>query len=248
MVACVSASLKLGVLDSDMNNIKYYLQNINLYTRDLDLIQRAQQDIDTSDILTNIQQISDSISNILDDFDSYNEMLAMNSFYKERMLQRNLVVWELNNGQQVSRDMNYIECLKKFMFSSDMIKNKDTKTLNISDPDLYFLYQNSIGDMLKASDRNIEIFQDNEKAYVETIRKNLQFCMIGVAVVIILATGFIANRVYYVQISSSRVWKFIYSVSVYNLIELQRKSLDRLANVHLLDMEARINRIPKHAK
>ena len=98
------------------------------------------------------------------------------------------------------------------------------------------------------SDRNIEIFQDNEKAYVETIRKNLQFCMIGVAVVIILATGFIANRVYYVQISSSRVWKFIYSVSVYNLIELQRKSLDRLANVHLLDMEARINRIPKHAK
>lgn len=248
MVACVSVSLKLGVLDSDMNHIKYYLQNINLYTRDLDLIQRTQQDIDTTTIITNIQQISDSISNILDNFDSYNDMLATNSFYNERMLSRNLEVWELNNGQQVSRDMNYIECLKKFMFSSDMIKNKDIKSLNMSDPDMYFLYSNSIGDMLKASDRNIEIFQENERVYVEMVRKNLQFCMIGIAVVLVLAICFIANRIYYVQISSSRVWKFIYSVSIYNLIELQRKSLDRLANVHLLDMEARINRMPKHAK
>lgn len=248
MLSCVSVSLKLGVLDYDMNHINYYLQNINLYTRDLDLIQRSQQDMDTTDILTNIQQISDSISDILDNFDSYNDMPGMDSFYNEKMLQRNLVVWELNNGRQERRDMSYIECLKKFMFSLDMIKNKDINSLNISDPDMYFLYQNSIGNMLKASERNIEVFQDNEKVYVEGIRKNLKLCMIGVAIVIILASGFIANRIYYVQISSSRVWRFIYSVSIYNLIELQRKSLDRLANVHLLDMEARINRIPNQAK
>jgi len=248
MVACISVSLKLGVLDSDMNHIKYYLQNINLYTRDLDLIQRSHQDVDTTNILKNIQQISDSISNILDNFDSYNDMLTMNSFYNEKMLQRNLVVWELNNGQQERRNMNYIECLKKFIFSSDMIKNKDINSLNISDPDMYFLYQNSIGDFLKASERNIEIFQDHEKVYVEMIRKNLQLCMIGFAVVIMIAAGFIAKSIYYVQISSSRVWKFIYSVSIYNLIELQRKSLDRLAKVHLLDMEVRINCIPNHAK
>lgn len=248
LVACVDFSLKLGILDSDMNDIKYYLQNINLYARDLDLLQSGNTILDGETIISNMQQISDSFSSIMDDFDTYKEMLDLNAFYHDIFLVKNLEVWDLNNGQQVSRKMNYIDCLKRFIFSSSILYSKDLKYLNLTDPDVYFLYQNSIGDMMKASDRNIQIFQDNEKTYIENIRMNLQFFIIGVVIVLLSAIGFIAYRLHYVQLSSSRVWQFIYSVSSFNLIELQRKSLERLCNVHMIESEARINRISRQSK
>ena len=185
------------------------------------------------------------LQSALDTFDRYNSVLDIKPLYDQAFLQSNFVIWQLIDQKQTSYATNFQNALKKFIYSSERVLTKDPKTLNLTDVDLYFIYSNPIGDMMRACETSIELFQHNEEVFIENMRSNLQYCIIGIALVLGCSIGFIANKLYYVQQSSSSIWKFIYSVSAYNLIELQRKVLDRLCNVHLIDLDVRINRIPR---
>lgn len=249
LVHLVGVSLKIGSLDNEFNSLRVYLMDSSWHARDLD-IENNTPDVDTNIEIftTNIATNADYISNALDSFDKYDSIPLIKELHDSSFLKSNIQIWQLMSGEHYSYTVNFQNALKRFLYSSERILTKDITSLNLTDPDLYYIYSNPIGDMRRACENSLQNFEDIEKKFIEDMRSNLQYCLIGVAIVFSFSIGFIASKLYYVQQSSSSIWRFIYSVSAHNLVELQRKALDRLCNVHMIELEARINKLPRRIK
>jgi hypothetical protein len=249
LVHLVGVSLEIGSLDNEFNSLKIYLIDSSWHARDLDIENKSLVDgknyqIFTDDIASN----SDYVSNALDSLDKYDSNPLIKELHDSSFLRSNLQIWQLIGGEHYSYSMSFQNALKRFLYSSERVLTKDITSLNLTDPDLYYIYSNPIGDMRKACEDSLQKFEEVEKKFIEDMRSNLQFCLIGVGLVFSFSIGFIASKLYYVQQSSSSIWRFIYSVSAHNLVELQRKALDRLCNVHMIELEARINKLPRRIK
>lgn len=249
LVHLVGTSLKLGKIDYELNNLKISLIDSSSHARNLDIEnRRGEINVDYSLFKIDIDINAKNIQKALDTFEEYNSLLDISSLYDQAFLRDDLEIWELIHNKHFSNAMKFKNALKKFIYSSERVLTKDLKTLNLTDFDLYFIYSNPLRDMMRGCEASIELFEKNEEMFIKNMRSNLHYCLIGVGLVLVFSIGFIASKLYYVQKSSSSIWKFIYSISAYNLIELQRKALDRLCNVHLIDLEVRINRLPRRIK
>ena len=249
LVHLVGVSLKIGSLDNEFNSLRIYLLDSSWHARDLDIENKSPGVEKNHEIFTNnIASNADYIGNTLDSFDKYDSIPLIKELHDSSFIRSKLQIWELISGEHYSYSMSFQNALKRFLYSSERVLTKDIRSLNLTDPDLYYIYSNPIGDMRRACENSLHKFEDIEQKFIEDMRSNLQYCLIGVGLVFSLSIGFIASKLYYVQQSSRSIWRFIYSVSAHNLVELQRKALDRLCNVHMIELETRINKLPRRIK
>lgn len=206
------------------------IQNRQGYTEiTLDNIQEGinQSIIEFEDLITHIKSFTDS----------YN----LQEFYEDVFLYQFIKQRNIYHTTYITETVNFIEFLRSYISHSKNILGIDTAEMSILQPDMYYLFQNPLGDGIKACSYTIRKLREIEQDYVINMSYYLIYCIIAVIGAVVCSAAFIIKRLTEVQRSSNKIWSLIYSISNSKLRELQNNAIDRLSTTHKIDIERDTN-------
>ena len=195
-------------------------------------IDKIQEGINQS-----IIEFEDLINHIKSFTDSYN----LQEFYEEVFLYEFIKARNIYDTTYTTETVNYIEFLRSYISHSKNILGLDTAEMSILQPDMYYLFQNPLGDGIKACSYTVTRLREIEQEYVINMSYYLIYCILGVIGAVVCSAVFIIKRLTAVQRSSDKIWSLIYSISNSKLRELQNNAIDRLSTTHKIDIERDTN-------
>lgn len=233
-------SIDIGQLEEKLNSVKLSIFMMRSHARALDLNNRQNfTQYDTQEIYNEISRGSDFLQEVSNEIEDLKAKLSVYGFYDDIFLSESILIWELIYNQQLTKKVNFLDMLELYISHSQIVLSSDPKVMNVLDPNLYFLFKNSYSDAIRSCNATLNGMSNFEKEFLLTSKNQLIYGILGVVFVMILAAGFTTHRLLHVQRSSNSVWNFLYSISYPNLIELQRKAIDRLMMVHHIEEEIR---------
>ncbi len=99
------------------------------------------------------------------------------------------------------------------------------------------MFRNGVGESYRALNETMSRFGTVAEARVKTLLQGMYICMGVVAVVYLVCFSIILAKIYQIQTQVSKIWEVLYSVPRGTLVELKRKALDRLKNLHSEEVE-----------
>jgi hypothetical protein len=183
--------------------------------------------IDFEDLITHIKSFTDS----------YN----LQEFYEDVFLYEFINARNIYDTTYTTETVNFIDFLRSYISHSKNILELDTADMSILQPDMYYLFQNPLGNGINACCYSVMRLREIEQDYVINTSNYLIYCIIGVIGAVVCSSIFIIKRLIAVQKSSDKIWSFIYSISNSKLRELQNNAIDRLSTTHKIDIERDTN-------
>lgn len=217
----------LAALGVNYRNVQY-----GVLAGDLDFVETILAEIDDSVI-----SIKETINVLLDEIEDIPEGEFKDCFKKEW-----ITVWEARNGAFYASKLNALDMMQSFIVHVSATQATNLKQLspaNITffNPDFLFLYKNGLGESVTAMNETMGKFKSVAQARVEALLLGTYICMTVVAIVYFICCAIIVPKIFQIQDKASQVWRSLYAMPKGTLVELRRKALERLRNLHSLDVE-----------
>lgn len=184
-----------------------------------------------------IIEFEDLITHIKSFTDSYN----LQEFYEDVFLYEFIKARNIYDTTYTTETVNFIDFLRSYVSHSKNILGLDTADMSILQPDMYYLFQNPLGDGIEACCYTVGRLREIEQEYMINMSYYLIYCIIIVIGAVVCSSIFIIKTLIAVQKSSDKIWNLIYSISNSKLRELQNNAIDRLSTTHKIDIERDTN-------
>lgn len=109
--------------------------------------------------------------------------------------------------------------------------------ITYTNPDLLFLFRNGVGESRAAMNETLTSFGKVAKDQVGSLLTGTFICMGMIGVVYLVCLAIAIPKIFQIQKRTSSVWITLFSVPMGTLVELRRKSLDRLRIYHSVDVD-----------
>jgi hypothetical protein len=160
---------------------------------------------------------------------------------KERFLDEWILVWEVMDGQFISSKRNILDTLQLFIdhVSARQGRNfiENVETYSFTDPNFLFLHRNGLGESLAALNSTMYKFGEVAEEKVGNLLTGTFICIGMIGAVYLVCLLITLPKIFQIQTRSSSVWNTLFSVPMGTLVELRRKSLDRLRIYHSVDVD-----------
>lgn len=110
--------------------------------------------------------------------------------------------------------------------------------ISIENSDLYFLFRNGLGESKNALNETLYDSGKIAEEQVNSLMEGIYTCVGLIGIVCLLCTVFLIPKILQVQKQASIIWRTIFSVPLATLVELKRKSLDRLKIYHSVEIDS----------
>lgn len=216
----------------------YYLHVMASGARTLNLIEYYPEDLPST--LTELQTAIHTIKRLTKSIDDYIESIESDSqdFYKGLFYDSRIITYSLQDTYIHSNHKNLMNIFYDFAFHTQMLMNTtESAFLQSSDPCLFYLLANSNGPAYSALNSTYISILNFQNTKVDMVRTYILISFSSIGILIFICFFFIGHRLYILQKSSNKVWQMIYSIPFDTLIELKRRAVERLLNVHNLVLE-----------
>jgi hypothetical protein len=211
-------------LNTEISKGLFYLQVMTSGARTLNLIEEYQENLPTT--LTDLQTAIQTIQKLTKSFDNYIKLIESDSqdFYKDLIYDSRIITYSLQGTNIHS--------------TTETLMNKtESESIQSSDPALFYLLANANGPAYSALNSTYTSILDFQNSNMELVRIYFLISFSSIGIVIFICFFFIAHRLYVLQKSSNIVWDMIYAIPIDTLLELKRRAVERLLNVHDVVLE-----------
>jgi hypothetical protein len=225
-------------LNTEISKGLFYLQVMTSGARTLNLIEEYQENLPTT--LTDLQTAIQTIQKLTKSFDNYIKLIESDSqdFYKDLIYDSRIITYSLQGTNIHSTTENLMNIFYEFSYSTQTLMNKtESESIQSSDPALFYLLANANGPAYSALNSTYTSILDFQNSNMELVRIYFLISFSSIGIVIFICFFFIAHRLYVLQKSSNIVWDMIYAIPIDTLLELKRRAVERLLNVHDVVLE-----------